>query len=226
MIYERIQPDPHTHAARRPLVQPQLLAYRIHNAKSDGTPPHVAPSGRPDPVTASPTRNITTDTPPTLSTYPTGTQSTAIGPLRQPRSTSRRNSSIHARCRRDAPKLIIMNSAYSAPDPTPEQPMTREILMDARLPEALPTMRVEIRTIRMLAGHQPGRHVHNGPVVGSIVEGEVLFQVEGEDEVVLRPGDVFHEPAGIPIAHFDALGEDVTFLGYFPLTADQQPGLL
>jgi hypothetical protein len=37
---------------------------------------------------------------------------------------------------------------------------------------------------------------------------------------------VFFEPAGVPIAHFDALDENVTFLGYFPLTAGQEPGLL
>ncbi len=53
----------------------------------------------------------------------------------------------------------------------------------------------------------------------------MLFQVEGENEVILRPGDVFFEPAGVPIAHFDALDENVTFLGYFPLTAGQEPGL-
>jgi hypothetical protein len=46
----------------------------------------------------------------------------------------------------------------------------------------------------------------------------VLFQVEGRDEAVLRPGDVFFEPAGVPIAHFDALGDDLTFLAYFMLS--------
>lgn len=110
--------------------------------------------------------------------------------------------------------------------PTPEQPMTREILLDARLPESLATERVEVRRIHMLAGHASGRHIHNGPVVGSIVEGSVLFQVEGQNEIILRPGDVFFEPAGVPIAHFDAMEEDVTFLGYFPLAAGQEPGLV
>lgn len=110
--------------------------------------------------------------------------------------------------------------------PTPEQPMTREVLLDARMSEMLAAERVEVRRIRILAGHAAGRHVHNGPVVGSVVEGSVLFQVEGEPEIILRPGDVFYEPAGVPIAHFDARDEDVTFLAYFPLTAGQEPGLL
>jgi quercetin dioxygenase-like cupin family protein len=110
--------------------------------------------------------------------------------------------------------------------PTPEQPMTREVLLDARLSETVATERVEVRRIQILAGHAAGRHIHNGPVIGSIVEGSVLFQVEGENEIILRPGDVFFEPAGVPIAHFDALDEDVTFLAHFPLTAGQEPGLL
>ncbi|MFI8896410.1 cupin domain-containing protein [Streptomyces paradoxus] len=109
---------------------------------------------------------------------------------------------------------------------TPEQPMRREVLLNATLSETLATERVEVRRIQMLAGHAPGRHIHNGPVVGSIVEGSVLFQVEGQNEIILRPGDVFFEPAGIPIAHFDAMDDDVTFLGYFPLTAGQEPGLV
>jgi quercetin dioxygenase-like cupin family protein len=113
-----------------------------------------------------------------------------------------------------------------ASTPTPEQPMTREVLLDGRLSAALTTERVEVRRIRMLAGHKAGRHVHNGPVFGSIVEGSVLFQVEGEAAVTLSPGDVFFEPAGVPVTHFDALDEDVTFLGYFPLAAGQEPGLL
>lgn len=110
--------------------------------------------------------------------------------------------------------------------PTPERPVTREILTDQTLPKPLPTTHVEIRRIRMPAGRAAGRHIHNGPVFGNIVEGEVLFQVEGEEEIVLRPGDVFYEPAAVPITHFDARDEDVTFLAYFPLTAGQESEML
>lgn len=110
--------------------------------------------------------------------------------------------------------------------PTPEQPMTREVLLDGRLQVPLATERVEVRRIHILAGHPAGRHVHNGPVFGNIVEGSVLFQVEGGEKTILGPGDVFFEPAGVSIAHFDAMDRNVTFLAYFPLTAGQQPGLL
>jgi quercetin dioxygenase-like cupin family protein len=56
--------------------------------------------------------------------------------------------------------------------------------------------------------------VHNGPVVGSIVDGSAVFQIDGEPETVLRPGDVFYEPEGARITRFDAQEAGVTFLAY------------
>jgi quercetin dioxygenase-like cupin family protein len=41
--------------------------------------------------------------------------------------------------------------------------------------------------------------------------------MEGEPEIILRPGDVFFEPAGVPIARIGAIDEDVTFRAYLPL---------
>jgi len=68
------------------------------------------------------------------------------------------------------------------PVPTSAQPVTREMVLDAWLPSAVSSERVEVRRIQILAGQAAGRHVHNGPVLGSILEGSVLFQVEGRDE--------------------------------------------
>lgn len=96
-------------------------------------------------------------------------------------------------------------------------PMSRVIIMDQKLPEALATQRVEIRRITIAPGHPAGLHVHNGPVFGSIETGSAVYQIEGESAVVLRPGDVFHEPEGVRIARFDAQQDGVTFLGYFLL---------
>jgi quercetin dioxygenase-like cupin family protein len=59
-------------------------------------------------------------------------------------------------------------------------------------------------------------------VVGSIVEGSVVFQVDGQPESVLRPGDVFFEPGHARIARFDAGEDGVTFLAYFPLGPGQE----
>ncbi len=61
-----------------------------------------------------------------------------------------------------------------AADPTAQQPITRTVLLDARLRHVKETDRVEIREIRILPGHAGGLHVHNGPVVGTILEGSVI----------------------------------------------------
>ncbi|WP_405139173.1 cupin domain-containing protein [Nocardia sp. NBC_01388] len=103
--------------------------------------------------------------------------------------------------------------------------VTRTIELDVRLPQPKLTERVEVRRIRMAAGTHAGLHVHNGPVFGSIVTGTVIFQLDGEPEIVLGPGDVFYEPETARIARFDAGDTDVEFLGYFLLAADQQPEL-
>jgi quercetin dioxygenase-like cupin family protein len=107
----------------------------------------------------------------------------------------------------------------------PEQPVSRTVVLDVRLPRVKPTERVEIRQIRILPGHAAGAHVHNGPVVGSVVTGSVIYQIDGEPERRLGPGDVFYEPEGARIARFDATEEGVTFLGYFLLEPGQEAEL-
>jgi quercetin dioxygenase-like cupin family protein len=99
----------------------------------------------------------------------------------------------------------------------PAGPVSRVIVMDQKLPEALAVRRVEIRRITIAPGFAAGLHVHNGPVFGSIETGSAAYQIEGQAATVLGPGDVFYEPEGVRIARFDALADGVTFLGYFLL---------
>jgi quercetin dioxygenase-like cupin family protein len=114
--------------------------------------------------------------------------------------------------------------AQSTPvQPTPEQPIVRSVLLDAHLDRVVNTTRVEVRRISILAGHAGGLHVHNGPVLGSIVAGSAVYQIEGEPESVLTVGEVFFEPEGTRIARFDALDDGVTFLAYFLLGEGQEP---
>jgi quercetin dioxygenase-like cupin family protein len=110
-----------------------------------------------------------------------------------------------------------------AADPTADEPICRAVVLDARFERVRDAERVEIREIRILPGHAVGQHTHNGPVVGSILEGSVVYQIDGEPESLLRPGDVFYEPEGARIARFDATDEGVTFLGYFILGPGEQP---
>ena len=99
--------------------------------------------------------------------------------------------------------------------------VSRTVVLDAALSEAIPVGRVEVRRIQLPAGTVPGLHVHNGPVFGSIVQGSVAYQQDGEPVAILTPGDVFYEPGGVRIARFDALEEDVTFLAYYLLAPGQ-----
>lgn len=110
-----------------------------------------------------------------------------------------------------------------AADPSPEQPLTRVVLLDERLGAAKSCDRVEVREIRILPGHPAGLHVHNCPVFGSVVDGSVILQIEGRPAETLRPGDVFYEPEGERIARFDATDEGATFLAYFLLGAGEDP---
>jgi quercetin dioxygenase-like cupin family protein len=103
--------------------------------------------------------------------------------------------------------------------------LVRETIMDLRLPATLPLERIVVRRIRMLPGHTAGAHVHNGPVVGSVVEGSIVYQVQGQSTSVLGPGEVFYEPEGERIARFDAGDDGATFLAYFPLRSGQEPAL-
>jgi quercetin dioxygenase-like cupin family protein len=112
-----------------------------------------------------------------------------------------------------------------AADPTPEQPISRTVLMDARLRQVKDTGHIEVREIRILPGYAAGLHVHNGPVVGSIVEGSAVYQIEGQPEAILQAGDVFFEPEGERIARFDARDDGVTFLAYFLLATEQDAQL-
>jgi quercetin dioxygenase-like cupin family protein len=109
--------------------------------------------------------------------------------------------------------------------PTADEPLVRETIMDVRLPATMPVDRIEVRRIRMLPGQPAGLHVHNGPVVGNIVEGSVVYQIEGEPPSVLGPGEVFYEPEGARIARFDAGDAGATFLAYFPLRSGQEPAI-
>lgn len=65
---------------------------------------------------------------------------------------------------------------------------------------------VEAMTVEVdLPPGDPGAapHRHSGPVFGHVVEGELVFELEGEPERVLRAGDAFWEPGG-DVIHYQA----------------------
>ena len=107
-----------------------------------------------------------------------------------------------------------------------QAPVTRVTLADHAIEQELLVGHVEVRRISLGPDVMPGAHWHNGPVFGVIEAGSVHFQVGAEPERVLRAGDTFFEPGGRTITRFDATGEGVTFLGWFPLPAAVQPELV
>jgi quercetin dioxygenase-like cupin family protein len=106
------------------------------------------------------------------------------------------------------------------------EPVSRTTLMTAHLDTPAVTDHVEVRRIRIQANTAAGAHAHNGPVVGSIIEGSVIYQIAGGPETLLRAGDTFFEPQNVRIERFDAQNDGATFLAYFLLEAGQDPELV
>lgn len=77
-------------------------------------------------------------------------------------------------------------------------------------------------------GH-PGAapHRHSGPAFGYVMEGAVLFELEGEPERVVKAGETFWEPGGDVIHYQDgnALSDAPTKFVVFMLCESGQPML-
>lgn len=96
-------------------------------------------------------------------------------------------------------------------------PVVRTQLLTALLDSPKTVERIEIRRVDMSPNLASGPHLHPCPVLGMILEGSVLFQVEGERARVLHAGDAFYEPANVRIPHFDALEQGASFAAHYLL---------
>ncbi|HEU4641093.1 MAG TPA: cupin domain-containing protein, partial [Gemmatimonadaceae bacterium] len=100
--------------------------------------------------------------------------------------------------------------------PTEARPaIRRTTLRTAPIDPRVLVEQVQISRIEMPPHERAGLHVHPCPVVGVVLAGSVLFQVEGEAERVLHAGDAFFEPANARIAHFDAQERGATFVAHY-----------
>ena len=93
--------------------------------------------------------------------------------------------------------------------------ISRKVLKPALIDQKVKT--VEIQEISFPAGQTAPKHLHPCSVVGYIKSGSVLFQIEGQDMVVLKEGDSFYEPRNTNILHFDNASKDepVTFVAFY-----------
>jgi quercetin dioxygenase-like cupin family protein len=99
--------------------------------------------------------------------------------------------------------------------------ITRKNLTTALMDQKV--SKVEIQEITFPAGQTAPKHLHPCPVVGYIKSGSVLFQIEGENPIVLKEGDSFYEPKNVNILHFDNVSKDkpMTFIAFYLKEAEE-----
>ncbi len=112
--------------------------------------------------------------------------------------------------------LVAGLTVFSGSAVAKEAPVVREHLLSRELAEAGGGDRVEMYEITMNERITDIPHRHPCPVFGRILEGKIVFQVEGSEPVILVEGDAFLEPAGASILKFDNLGpEPARFLACY-----------
>ena len=83
-----------------------------------------------------------------------------------------------------APRLDVILTVEAPPVPVPAEAMTLHVTLPPGSPGLPP-------------------HRHSGPAFGYVVEGEVIFELEGEPERVVQAGETFWEPGGDVIHYQD-----------------------
>lgn len=88
-------------------------------------------------------------------------------------------------------------------------------ILEARFDTRI-VVQVEAGDFHFAPGQVAPIHTHAAPAVGYVVKGEIIFQVEGEKQVILREGDAFYEPAGPRILRFDnaSATEEAIFIDF------------
>ncbi|MGH3612910.1 MAG: cupin domain-containing protein, partial [Pseudonocardia sp.] len=83
-----------------------------------------------------------------------------------------------------APQIEVVGAVPTPPVPDPSEAM----IIRVTLPPGSP-------------GSPP--HRHTGPAFGYVIEGEMVFELEGEPARVVRAGETFWEPGGDVIHYQD-----------------------
>jgi quercetin dioxygenase-like cupin family protein len=93
-------------------------------------------------------------------------------------------------------------------DPAWENALT--VVQEVRppfIPEGADVMTVVIEDPPGSAGAPPHRHP-SGPAFGYMLDGEMLFELEGQPPRIIRAGEAFWEPGGDVIHYSDANNRD------------------
>ncbi|BFK01986.1 MULTISPECIES: cupin domain-containing protein [Parabacteroides] len=109
--------------------------------------------------------------------------------------------------------LIILNCCTSME----KNNVARTNLLSIQLKEKQGLSKVEIKRVVIPQSGKAEYHLHPCSVVGHVVSGTLLFQVEGEKAQLLTGGEVFYEPKNKPILHFDNASDSefLVFIAYY-----------
>lgn len=87
----------------------------------------------------------------------------------------------------------------------PEKSNTVLTMLADQRPPFVPTGAEVMTALVEVPPGDPGTppHRHSGPVFGYLLEGEMIFELEGEPERIIRAGEPFWEPGG-DVIHYQA----------------------
>ncbi|UHO39949.1 cupin domain-containing protein [Chryseobacterium capnotolerans] len=97
--------------------------------------------------------------------------------------------------------LLIAFMLISITATAQKSQIARKELLKASMNQKITT--AEVQEITMAGGQAAPKHLHPCPVIGIIKSGEAVFQIEGQESMVLHEGDAFYEPKNVTILHFD-----------------------
>lgn len=97
--------------------------------------------------------------------------------------------------------LLIAFMLISITATAQKSQIARKELLKASMNQKITT--AEVQEITMAGGQAALKHLHPCPVIGIIKSGEAVFQIEGQESMVLHEGDAFYEPKNVTILHFD-----------------------
>lgn len=100
------------------------------------------------------------------------------------------------------PVLVSASFMHANATVSKEHQITSTKLLSANF-DAREVVQIEAGSFHFLPGQVAPLHTHQAPAIGYVAKGSILYQVEGEQPVLLKAGDAFYEPTGSNILRFD-----------------------
>jgi quercetin dioxygenase-like cupin family protein len=111
----------------------------------------------------------------------------------------------------------------SAPQPQADA-IVRKPLPDASIAPDKNVHLAKMVSIAFRPGQKTGVHIHPIPVIGYVVQGTIVFQIDGQPAKTLTAGSAFAEPANAKILVFDnaSTQEPASFVACYLMGADDR----